>query len=53
MGDGNGTYPLLFKVEDHVTNEGNGGAGFRDEESASPWEWRLRVRPWHITEDKD
>ena len=27
---------MLFEVEDHVTGEGNGGAGCRDEEGTSP-----------------
>ena len=36
LDDGNGTQPLLYKVRDHVTREGDGSAGFRDEEGASP-----------------
>ena len=36
LDDGNGTQPLLFEVKNHVTREGDGSAGLRDEESASP-----------------
>ena len=36
LDDGNGTQPLLFKVENHVTSEGNTGAECRDEKGASP-----------------
>ena len=36
LNDGNGTQLLPFEVEDHVTKEGDGSAGFRDEEGASP-----------------
>ena len=36
LDDGNGTQPLLFGMKDHVTREGNGSAGFRNEEGAYP-----------------
>ena len=36
LDDGNGTQPLLFEVKDHVTREGDGNVGFRNEESALP-----------------